>query len=275
MDTMAVSVPITRRLLLAAAGTGAVGVAHAQGAPEHDPWPELAQQIFGTKPVLQSGASFLAIDAPYRALDASVVPLTLRILPQPPGAAPIRKITLVIDQNPSPLAASFTLGRRAEIDMVATRVRVDDYTNIHAVAETADGALHVVARFVKAAGGCSAPALKADVSTVPLGTMRLRELPPSGNGARREVQVMIRHPNYSGMQMDQITRLYIPAHFVKSLTLWQGDERLFAVESGISISENPAFRIRFLPHGDAPFRAVAIDSENKRFHGEWKAATPS
>lgn len=275
METGTASARVTRRLLLAAAGTGAIAAARAQSTPPLDPWPELAQQIFGPKAVLQPGASLLAIDAPYRALDASVVPVTIRTLPQPAGASPVRKITLVIDQNPSPLAATFTLGQRAGIDMIATRVRVDDYTNIHAVAERADGTLHVIARFVKAAGGCSAPALKSDVSTVPLGTMRFRELPPSGTSARREAQVMIRHPNYSGMQMDQLTRLYIPAHFVKSLTLWQGDERLFAVDSGISISENPAYRIRFKPNGDAPFRAVAIDSKDKRFHGEWQASTPS
>ena len=41
--------------------------------------------------------------------------------------------------------------------MIETRVRVDQYTNVHAVAETADGKLFVSTVFVKAAGGCSAP----------------------------------------------------------------------------------------------------------------------
>ncbi len=82
---------------------------------------------------------------------------------------------------------------------------------MHAVAELSDGKLYVATRFVKAAGGCSAPALKMTADAIPLGTMRFRLLPA------HEAQLMIRHPNYSGMQMNQLTRLYIPAEFVQTL----------------------------------------------------------
>ena len=58
---------------------------------------------------------------------------------------------------------------------------------------------------------------------------------------------MIRHPNYSGMQMDQLTRLYVPAQFVKSVRIWQGDDLLLSIESGISISENPEIPLRLPP----------------------------
>ena len=44
--------------------------------------------------------------------------------------------------------------------MISTRVRVDSYTNVHAVAELSDGTLHVTKTFVKASGDCSAPAAK-------------------------------------------------------------------------------------------------------------------
>ena len=66
---------------------------------------------------------------------------------------------------------------------------------------------------------------------------------------------MIRHPNNSGMQMDQVTRLYVPAHFVSTVRIWQGDDLLLAVESGISISENPEFRFDYRPNGATAFRA--------------------
>ena len=39
-------------------------------------------------------------------------------------------------------------------------VKVESYTNVHAVAELDDGKLYAVKTFVKASGGCSAPALK-------------------------------------------------------------------------------------------------------------------
>ena len=43
---------------------------------------------------------------------------------------------------------------------ISTRVRVNSYTNVHAVAELSDGKLYVVKTYVKASGGCSAPAVK-------------------------------------------------------------------------------------------------------------------
>lgn len=266
-----------RRLALAAAIVGSCGTTAQAAMQADDPWPALAQQIFEEKP-LQGGDGVLALDAPYRAMDAAVVPVTIRTLLPPDDPRTVRRLTLVIDGNPSPLAATFTLGERSGVDMISTRVRVDDYTTMHAVAELSDGKLYVVSRYVKAAGGCSAPALKQVAGGVPLGTMRFRELPQAAEGAtpgQREAQIMVRHPNYSGMQMDQVTRLYIPADFVKSLEVWQGDEMLVSVEGGISLSENPEFRFRFKPHGDAPFRAVAVDSTDQRFEQEWKAGAAS
>ena len=50
---------------------------------------------------------------------------------------------------------------------LSTRVRVDSYTNVHAVAELSDGQLYAAQRFVKAAGGCSAPAAKQEADADP------------------------------------------------------------------------------------------------------------
>ena len=252
---------------------------HAQA--DQDPWPTLAPLLFGEK-AMQDGAAVLSLEAPYRALDAAVVPMTVRLLPREGDARTVRRVSLVIDGNPSPLAATFTLGEHSGIDAISTRVRVDDYTNVHAVAELSDGALYVVSRFVKAAGGCSAPALKQTAGAVPLGTMRWRELRPAQSSTAddapsgdREAQLMIRHPNFSGMQMDQVTRLYIAAEFIKQVEIRQGDELVMSVESGIALSENPEFRIRFRPDGGAPFRVEAVDSNGRQFEGKWEPDTAS
>ena len=69
-------------------------------------------------------------------------------------------ITLVIDQNPAPMAAKFQLGPDAKVSEISTRVRVNNYTDVHAVAELSDGKLYMVKTYVKASGGCSAPAAK-------------------------------------------------------------------------------------------------------------------
>ena len=86
--------------------------------------------------------------------------------------------------------------------------------------------------------------------------------------ARREAQIQIRHPNYSGLQRDQITQLFIPAHFIDHLEVWQGDERLFTMEGGISISENPAFRFTYLDNGAPALTVRASDTEGNSFETE-------
>ena len=50
---------------------------------------------------------------------------------------------------------------------------------------------------------------------------------------------MLRHPNNSGLQMDQVTRLYTPARYVDHFAVYQGDDLIFSVEGGISISQDP------------------------------------
>lgn len=269
------SVLMRRRALLAAVALGgahgAMGMrqALAQAPAADDPWPALAAQIFDNRQ-LGAGGTILAIDGPYRAEDAAVVPISVQTVLPPGDTRQISSITLVIDQNPSPLAASFTLGPNSGIRSISTRIRVDSYTNIHAVAKTADGQLYATQRFVKAAGGCSAPAAKQEADSIPLGTMRFRQFAPEQDV--HQAELMIRHPNYSGMQMDQVSRLYVPAHFVSSVQVWQGDDLLLGVDSGISISENPAFRFDYQPNGATEFRAEVRDSQEKVFKQSWSAS---
>jgi sulfur-oxidizing protein SoxY len=245
----------------------------ADDSPQPDLWPALAGQIFPAGE-LHDGATFLTIDAPDRAQDAATVPVTLTMQRPSGDVRQITKVTLVIEANPSPVAAVFNLPPNVGIDRIATRVRVNDYTNIRAVAELSDGALYATARFVKAAGGCSAPALKQANDAIAMGTLRFREFPSANSSPgtdRREAQVMIRHPNYSGMQMDQVSRLYIPADFIQTLKVWQGEQPLLTIEAGISISENPAFRFSFMPNGATTFRVEALASDGTRFDRSFPA----
>ena len=98
---------------------------------------------------------------PKRAEDAALVPMSLSA--KLPDGDPRRvvKLMLIIDENPVPLAAAFTLGEKAGDTRISTRVRVDSYTNARVVAELSDGSLHMATRFVKASGGCSAPMVKS------------------------------------------------------------------------------------------------------------------
>ena len=76
---------------------------------------------------------------------------------------------------------------------------------------------------------------------------------------------MIRHPNYSGLQRDQVTQLFVPAHFIDTLEVRQGDELLFTLTGGISISENPVFRFSYDDNGAPALQVRATDTEGNLF----------
>ena len=54
-----------------------VRVAPAATPEAYDPWPGLVQDIFNNRP-MNDGAGVIAIEMPYRAEDAAIVPVTLR-----------------------------------------------------------------------------------------------------------------------------------------------------------------------------------------------------
>jgi sulfur-oxidizing protein SoxY len=259
-----------------AAALHIVAPAALAAAPEpYDPWPGLVQDIFDNR-AMQDGAGIIGIEMPARAEDAAIVPVTLRSTLPPGDSRRVRAITLVIDQNPAPMAGKFVFGPDSTVSEISTRVRVNSYSDIHAVAELSDGQLYVSKVFVKASGGCSAPAAKNAVEArARLGQIRFRQFAKGDNpsSGAREAQLMIGHPNNSGLQMDQITRLYVPPFFVNEIRIWQDDTLLLAMEGGISISEDPNIRFTFLPQGAKRFRVEAKDTEGHVFQGEWKAET--
>ncbi len=237
-------------------------------AADDDPWPDLKTAIFGEKAVAD-GSGFMRVEAPQRAYDAAVVPVTVRF---DGGHMPgkVRAVTLVVDKNPAPVAAVFRLGDRIADPTIGTRVRVNEYTNIHAVAETTDGSLFVAAAYVKAAGGCSAPALKTpDDAMAHLGEMRTKNLDAAQIGEPSRVELLIRHPNYSGMQMDQIKRTYVPARFIESIDVSYDGARLLQVEGNISLSENPMVEFSFTPTETGRLSATATDSDGAVFTQAW------
>jgi sulfur-oxidizing protein SoxY len=243
----------------------------ALGADADDPWPELQQLLFGERAV-HDGAGVIALQAPERAHDAAVVPLTIEaLMPQTPERY-IKAVHLVIDRNPAPLAAVFHLTPANGVATIATRVRINEYTDVHVVAETSDGELYAASRFVKAAGGCSAPALKDhEQAMARLGRMKLNHA-PFELGAPNQVQLLISHPNYSGLQIDQLSRNWIPPHYVRSIAVSYGGQPVLAVEGDISLSENPSIHFSFVPEQPGELSVEVEDSEAQTFSETWPVA---
>ena len=133
-------------------------------------WQDLAKQIFdGKTPTTDDQA--IKLDAPKRAEDAALVPITITLA----NPKDVKALYLVIDDNPSPVAAHFTFGPDMDPKEIKMRVRVNTYTDMHVVAETKDGKLLETTKFVKASGGCSAPMGMSDEDAMKgMGDMKLK-----------------------------------------------------------------------------------------------------
>ncbi|WP_394179233.1 quinoprotein dehydrogenase-associated SoxYZ-like carrier [Yoonia maritima] len=254
-----------RRLLAASVFALLSHGAFAQDNPLTDSvsWNDLRSEFVGDA-VLQDGTILFEVEAPHRAHDAATVPIGIS---QQLGAVPIQSAMLIIDENPAPLAATLTFSEAMVPLDFELRVRVNQYSNVRVIAETDDG-MFMAGRYVKASGGCSAPATRVpEEALASMGEMRLRSFNPTQqmSGQRREAQVMIRHPNYSGLQRDQITQLFVGAHFIDMIEVYQGDEMLFKLEGGISVSENPVFRFGYRDNGASVIRVRAHDTEGNVF----------
>lgn len=255
---------------------GLVGLAVAQSASaageEDDPWPDLREALFAER-LIADGAGVIRLEAPYRAYDAAIVPISVVAeMAQAPGRY-IKTITLIVDKNPAPVAAVFGLSPRNGSATISTRIRVNEYTNVRAIAETNDGALYMATRFVKAAGGCSAPAGKDhEVAMARLGRMKLNQPERLIPGVPNQIQLLVSHPNYSGLQMDQLTRHFVPAHYVTDVKVTYGERTLLTMEGGISLSENPSIHFSFVPEGPGNFSVWVRDSDEQTFTGRWPAS---
>jgi sulfur-oxidizing protein SoxY len=258
---------MTRRLrkITAVCALAWLGLATAQ-AEESDAdraarWKQLQQAIFGSREV-QDGSGLLRIEAPLRALDAAIVPVGLVMT----SNQPIKGVYLVIDDNPAPLAGHFVFGPKADPRSIKVRVRVEQYTSLHAIAETPDGKLYAVAKFLKAAGGCSAPAGDDDTQALQdLGRMKLRVLGAASPGEPALAQLMIRHPNFNGMQMNQVTRFYTPARFIKTIDVTFQDGEVLHVDADISLSTDPVITFGLMPHKKGQLKVVARDTAGATF----------
>lgn len=228
-------------------------------------WRDLEKAVFDGRTATPDN-SIVALEAPTRAEDASLVPMTITLS----GGERVKQLYLIIDDNPAPLAAHFTFGPAGDLQgsrVVKLRVRVNSYTNVHAVALLQDGRLVEDVKFVKASGGCSAPMdQSAEEAARGMGEMRLKFAGAVTLGVPAEAVLMVRHPNFNGMQMNQATRLTTPARFIDKITFKAGDALVFDLEASLSLATNPVLTFTFIPQSRGPAIAEVHDTDG----GHWR-----
>ena len=190
-------------------------------------WDEyLKEDVVGDKTVWYDNS--ILITAPYRALDPAGVEISL--YDRAPGVADYTKLTLVIDENPTPCCATFEFFEM--VPHIMTNVRVNAYTDLRVISENNYDALRYNKQYIKAAGGCSAPPVLT--SDQPFGTINLIQ----SNGWTK---IKIWHPNFSGMQFDQLTRTEIPAEYIENVQLYVEDKLVWEYNGTIGIAQDVFF----------------------------------
>jgi len=218
--------------------------------PEPLTWNNDIKDALFDEDILLDGKDIMELVTPYRAADAAVVPISINFKIDQDKKHYVKKLTIVVDENPSPVVGTFNLTPKTGNADLTTRVRIDKYTYVRAIAELNNSKKFMVSNFVKASGGCSAPSL-ADMDTVMarLGRMKMKLIETGLPGELNKAQLIISHPNFSGLQFDQLTRSEIPAHYVNSVEIKQDDKIILKVEPDISLSEDPSFMFHYINSG--------------------------
>jgi sulfur-oxidizing protein SoxY len=256
-----------RGFLVAAVALGFAGPAAANEKAEPDPaksqyWPPIQKLMFGDREILD-GKDVVRVYLSIRADDASTVPVAVKAqIDQRPDLY-IKTVYLIVERNPSPAAGVFHFTPDSGRAQVETRLRFEDFSHVRAIAETSDGKLWMSSRWVKAAGGCSAPNGKNRVPAALLGKMKFKFDDDVKYNEPNLVQLMIRHPNESALAGDFDANL-VP-QFVRSVVVTYAGKPVMTAEVDFSLSDNPSFRFYFVPTEQGELRAEVEDTHDNRF----------
>ena len=209
----------------------------------------LKQEVVGDKTVWYDNS--ILLQTPYRAMDPAGVEIS--IYDRAPGITDYTKLTLVIDENPTPCCATFEFWNI--VPHIMTNVRVNAYTDIRVISENNYDALRYNKQYIKAAGGCSAPPVLT--SDKPFGTINLIQ----SNGWTK---IKIWHPNFSGMQFNQLTRSEIPAEYIDKVQMWVDDKLVWEYNGTIGIAQDVFFMMPIYTEGKH-VRVYAKDNLGNEF----------
>jgi sulfur-oxidizing protein SoxY len=234
---------------------------HTDSSPE---WERLSAKLFPGKKI-QAGSGMVQLIAPLRAAYGASVPVkVVTKIAQTPSLY-VRRVHIVVDKNPSPVAAVLDLTTDAGQADFETRLRVDEYSHVRVISELSNGELHTDSRYVKTSGGCSAPPNREALHLIGKTMLKL----PSGvaMNAPTSADVTVIHPNDTGFELNSVTVMFIPPHFVRSIKVSFAGKKIFDADLDFSVSENPTLRFNFVPQGPGELRAEVTDSKDAQFFG--------
>ena len=259
-----------RLSLLALVGTAILAAAPASASQS---WPAIRDQLYAGK-TLHDGSLIIKLDAPDRPEDQMNVPIGVEATLK--DGRTIKTVTVLVDENPTPVAAKFNFTQARTHVGLAAKFRFDKVTGVRAIVETSDGELYMAERHVRFTGGtsaCSAPPNGSpEEIAANMGNMQLSPVGPramASNAAQR-VKLSVSHPNHTGMVLDQITLYYIPLNLMERVSVKQSGKTVVEFEGSMSFSQDPTVEFDFLTDGAEELEVTASDTAG----GAWTHALP-
>lgn len=234
-----------------------------------DAWTDIRGMLYEDRPMAEAGA-LITTGLPARTPDDLRTSVAASI--RAPEGEMLRRVTLVIDNNPMPVSAVFDLARPQAAFSFETTMRINGRTPVHVIGETVSGALFVAEHDLKTSGtgACAAPpGTDPERALAELGQMAL-SVGPLPDGARlrgalsgapqEQLGIALKHPSHSGLQKDQITLLYIPFRYVETLDVALDGAPYLRMSGSISLSENPQIDLS-IPAGSRLVEVTMTDTD--------------
>ncbi len=261
-----------RNFISICAGAGVMaklGTAGANLAPfgsDLDSWFELRPLLFGEQEIASSEGKVRIEIAKYPQEAGDVPTGIYSTLPQTPLSF-IKKHTLIVDDNPSPVAAVFEMSPRNGKADIETRIRVDTFSFVRVISELNNGHLLMDSARVYVAGGCSgsAQADTLDAAAMKAIEEKLGRMELHHEGIRIGVPTKftfrISHPNF-----------FQPAYFIKDIKIVNAENKtVIEVQGDVTFSQNPEVVFYYTLHAaEETFKATVEDSKNLVFESQWQ-----
>jgi sulfur-oxidizing protein SoxY len=259
---------MVRGAALAVVGLVFAANAWAQSELDTAQWKEWRAKLFADRPIQEDATGVFELDVPIRPESGANVPVAIKVTGTQSPERFVKRIVVVIDKNPEPLAAVFNLTPDAGLAVIETEMRVETHSPVRAIVEMNDGKLVMSAKFVKAAGGCSvAPVLDADAAAAAAkrGQMQIRLPDVITRNEPNRVQLIVNHPNYTGFQKHPLKHYMISAHYVTDIKVSYGDRPILSAQTTIAESEDPNLRFYFTPREPGQLKVEVKDSRGEQF----------
>lgn len=241
-------------------------------------WEPLRKAVFQSREIIEGAEqNILELKAPYRAEDATIVPVSIHTkIPQTKDLF-IKKIHVYIDKNPLPLVGVFDLSPESGRADLAMRVRVDTFSYIRAIAEMNTGELYMSKSFVRATGACSAPPPKSISDSIDnMGRMKIKKVGELELSKPNLVQLKIKHPNITGLQPMKIgSRVMPPPHFISDIKVDYAGKTIMQAKLTFSVSMDPSFRFYFTPENVGTMTVEASDTKNNHWNSSYEVKSSS